>query len=76
MLTATKSVLNTLFLLFSAGGFAVVFYNDLLPEDYAFLSPMVLVVVYGLVVSRALRDCHDASLADHHIDSIYYLGFL
>ncbi|MFP4705548.1 MAG: hypothetical protein ACLFMV_12135 [Spirochaetaceae bacterium] len=76
MLTATKSVLNTLFLLFSAGGFAVVFYNDRLPEDYAFFAPMVLVVAYGLVVSRALRDCHDASLADHHTDSIYFLGFL
>lgn len=76
MLTATKSVLNVLFLVFSAAGFAVVFYNDRLPEDYAFLAPMVLVAVYGLVVSRALRDCHDQSLADHHTDSIYFLGFL
>lgn len=76
MLTATKSVLNVLFLVFSAAGFAVVFYNDRLPEEYAFLAPMVLVAVYGLVVSRALRDCHDQSLADHHTDSIYFLGFL
>lgn len=76
MLTATKSFLNVLFLLFSAAGFAVVFYNDRLPEDYAFLAPMVLVAVYGLVVSRSLRDCYDASLADHHTDSIYFLGFL
>jgi len=76
VLTATKSFLNVLFLLFSAAGFAVVFYNGRLPEDYAFLAPMVLVAVYGLVVSAALRGCHDASFAEHHTDSIYFLGFL
>ena len=76
MLSATKGFLNTLFLLFSTAGFIVVFANDALPEGYAFLTPLALVAVYGLIVSRALRDCHDASFADHQLDSIYFLGFL
>ncbi|MFO8064294.1 MAG: hypothetical protein R6V29_06620 [Spirochaetia bacterium] len=76
MLSATKSVLNMLFLIFSAAGFSVVFYHDHITSGYAFFLPIAFVAAYGVVVSSALRNCYDRSFADHHIDSIYFLGFL
>lgn len=76
MLTGTKSFLNVLFLMFSAAGFAVVFYSDQIESEQAFLLPMAFVAAYGLVLSQTLGSCKDRSFAEHHIDSIYFLGFL
>lgn len=72
--------LNALFLLACAGGFALVFFDgrfaaSVAPE-YRFFAPTVVVTLYALIVRLALRRCSDRSLAEHHVDSIYFLGFL
>lgn len=76
MLRATKTFLNMLFLVFAVLGFAAIGRNELLPEGYAPFLPVALVALYGLLVGRILRECRDRALADHHLDSIYFLGFL
>ena len=76
MLSATKTFLNMLFLLFTGGGFGAVFYTDSLPAEVALALPVGLVAGYALLVSVILANCEDRTLADHHIDAIYFLGFL
>ena len=76
MLRATKTFLNMLFLIFAVLGFAAIARSEQLPESYGAFLPVGLVAVYGLLVGWILRECRDRALADHHLDSIYFLGFL
>ncbi len=47
-----------------------------LTDSQALFLPAALVLLYGVVVAFATRRCGDFSLAEHHIDSVYFLGFL
>lgn len=76
MLRSTKSFLNFLFFLFSAGGGLVIFSENRFIPLAALLLPAGLVVVYAVLSGLLLRGCDDRSYAEHQIDSIYFLGFL
>ncbi|TVQ34850.1 MAG: hypothetical protein EA384_17045 [Spirochaetaceae bacterium] len=80
MLRATKTVLNAAFLVFAVGGFALIFFSrellQLVEMEVAFLAPTALVTAYALLVWRLLAHCYEQAFADHHLDSVYFLGFL
>ncbi|MBN2657357.1 MAG: hypothetical protein EH225_05300 [Calditrichaeota bacterium] len=72
----TKTFLNFLFFLVCAGGFAVIFFNERIEYQLAPLLPTFFIIFYGLIVSGAIKECNDFSLAEHLTDTIYYGGFL
>ncbi|TVR34681.1 MAG: hypothetical protein EA404_02120 [Spirochaetaceae bacterium] len=76
MLRTSKTVLNGAFLLFAVGGFALIFFDQQIDHQYLFFAPTALVMFYALLVHRLLANCYEQTLADHHIDSVYFLGFL
>ncbi|MFW6215237.1 MAG: hypothetical protein ACOC45_04745 [Alkalispirochaetaceae bacterium] len=76
MLRSTKSFLNLLFFIFAATGAGIIYMAGELTDGQALFIPVALVAVYGFLVQRLLQDCRDHALADHHLDSIYFLGFL
>ena len=80
MLRTTKTVLNVAFLLFAVAGFALIFFSrellQLVEMEVAFLAPTALVTSYAILVWILLAHCYEQAFADHHLDSIYFLGFL
>ena len=76
MLRSTKTFLNFLFLLFSVAGFAAIFYCEDIEYEFAFLIPTGLTMLYGLIIGGAVSRTYDYNLAEHQIDSIYFMGFL
>lgn len=76
MLTPTKTFLNSMFFLLAAAGFGLIFYDIALPNEVVFFLPVGLVAAYGLLITLLLRNSNDYTLAEHYLDSIYFLGFL
>ena len=76
MLRTTKTALNAAFVLFACAGFGLIFFDRLIEYRYIFFAPTALVMLYALLVHRLLGNCYEQPLADHHLDSIYFLGFL
>ncbi len=68
--------LSTMFLLFSAAGFLVIFNQDKFEAMASFLLPTGLVFIYGLIVKSSSSGFDNFDLAEHHTESIYFLGFL
>ncbi len=73
---ARKRALNGMFIITAAGGFGAIAASSEMAFDYAFFVPTGLVVLYAFLVGRLLDGCNEPNVADHHIDSIYFLGFL
>ena len=71
-----KRTLNALFIITAASGFAAIAASSEMTFDHAFFLPTTLVVLYALIVGRLLEGCNEPNVADHHLDSIYFLGFL
>lgn len=76
MLTPTKTFLNLLFVGAAGSGFAIIFFETALAARQELVLLVALVGAYALLVTRLLRGCVDRGLAEHHLDSIYFLGFL
>jgi len=76
VLTPTKTFLNLLFVAAAGSGFGMIFFETALAARQELLLLVALVAVYALLVTRLLRGCADRGLAEHHLDSIYFLGFL
>ncbi len=76
MANKKSQFLNTMFLLFSAAGFFIIFNQENLETMTAFLIPACLVFLYGLIVKSSTRRLNDFDLAEHYTESIYFLGFL
>lgn len=76
MLRSTKTFLNFLFPLFAAAGFAAIFFCEDIDYDFAFLIPTGLTALYGIVIGSVVSKAYDYDLAEHLIDSIYFMGFL
>jgi hypothetical protein len=76
VLSSQKTLLNLLFLAAAGGGFIGIFGDTALSLRGELLAIVGLIVVYGLLVSAMLRGCRDRSLAEHHLDAIYFLGFI
>lgn len=76
--------LNGLFLALGVLGFAIIFsdsFSDSLSDTagnpvMVYLGPTGVVLLYAAVVAAATRRWEDRVLAEHHIDSIYFMGFL
>lgn len=68
--------LNSVFLCAAAAGFAAtVVTTPGFIEGWEYV-PTSMVVLYAVVVHLMIRSCGDRSVAEHYIDTIYYLGFL
>jgi hypothetical protein len=76
MRRGTKTVLNLLYLLFAAGGFILIFYTGETGGNAVFLLPTAMIGVYGIIVMVSTSGSQEERSAEHHIDTIYYLGFL
>ncbi len=70
------SALNVLFLAAGAGGFALIYGGSGDTGSAALLGPTVVVVAYACLVRMGTKYLSDQALAEHHMDSIYFLGFL
>jgi len=68
--------MNFLFFLFSTSGFAAIFFNDSINHELAIFIPTGLTVLYGLIMGKVLSTSYDTGKVDHHIDTIYFMGFL
>ncbi len=73
-MSATRSRLSTLFLAAGTGGFVLIYEAG--SETIDLFAPALIVVVYAVLVRIGTRHMSDQPLAEHHIDSIYFLGFL
>jgi len=77
MSTATnRPATDTYFFLASAGGFIVIALTANFPGHLMNLLPAAIVLIYALYIRSEIMSCPDRSLAEHHADSIYFLGFL
>jgi hypothetical protein len=76
MINKKSQFLNKMFLLFALGGFILIFNQEKLEDLASFLLPMGIVFIYGLIVKSSSRGLNDFDLAEHHTESIYFLGFL
>lgn len=74
--------LNLLFAAVAVGGFVLIFWGEPIAAHYGvateaiFFAPMALVAAQALITALALRRTDDPVQADHHLDSIYFAGFL
>ena len=68
--------LSGFFFFAGIAGFLTIFYGEEMESSLAYFAPPVIVLVYALVVGALTKSCRDQALAEHHIDSIYFLGFL
>ncbi len=57
-------------------GFVLVFFAHEFVQEVVLLGPSLIVAVYAVVVWRGVRNSVDAEFQEHHIDSVYFLGFL
>ncbi|MDA3937809.1 MAG: hypothetical protein PF693_00675 [Spirochaetia bacterium] len=76
MINRKSRFLNRMFLLIAFAGFLIIFNQEKLDSRASFLIPMSLVFVYSLIVKSASNGLNDFDLAEHHTESIYFLGFL
>lgn len=72
----TKTFLNLLYLFFAAGGFILIFFTSTAAGEVVFLLPTAMIAAYGVIVMVSTSSSDEAPAAEHHIDTIYYLGFL
>ncbi len=83
MINRKSRFLNKIFLLIAFAGFLIIFNQEKLDSRASFLIPMSLVFVYALIVKSKLKGSYNSvpelvegELAEHHTESIYFLGFL
>jgi len=91
MINKKSQFLNKIFLLFALAGFLIIFNQEKLDETASFLIPAGIVFIYALIVKLKLRipdhsvpeqfdklsvSPVEGDLAEHHTESIYFLGFL
>ena len=76
MINKKSQFLNKMFLLFALGGFLLIFNQEKLEDLASFLLPMGIVFIYGLIVKTSSKRLDDFDLAEHHTESIYFMGFL
>lgn len=76
MINKKSQFLNKIFLLFALAGFLIIFNQEKLNSIASFLLPAGIVLIYGLIVKSLSRNLNDFDLAEHHTESIYFLGFL
>lgn len=48
----------------------------LIDSDLQFIVPPILVFVYAIIISQYLKENPASIVANHYIDSVYFLGFL
>lgn len=70
------STVNGLFVLFSIAGFVLIFAGETMEPPVAYFAPTAVVMLYALVVNSTVGKWEDRSLAEHHLDTIYFMGFL
>lgn len=75
-MTGNRSALNLLFLAAGVLGFVLIYGAAEGTGSPELLGPTVVVVGYALVVRIGTKRMSDQPLAEHHMDSIYFLGFL
>ncbi len=75
-MTGNRSALNLLFLAAGVFGFVLIYGANGEAGSPELLRPTVVVVGYALVVRIGTKRMSDQPLAEHHMDSIYFLGFL
>lgn len=71
-----NSGLDFFFLLAGVSGFIAIFFSEAATGNFVYLLPTLIILVYALAVGATLVHCEDRTLAEHHIDTIYFLGFL
>jgi len=71
-----KGFLNFIFALFAGTGIFLIIRIDALAGEYRFLYPSVLIGIHALWVGVLTRKMEDEAFAEHHLDSVYFLGFL
>lgn len=71
-----KTGLDTFFLFAGIAGFFTIFFSETAAGKVVYVLPTAIVLVYALAVGSNLTRCEDRTLAEHHIDTIYFLGFL
>jgi len=76
MINKKSRFLNKMFLFFSSVGFVLIFNQEKLNDVASFLLPAGVVFIYGLIVKSSSRGLNDFDLAEHHTESIYFMGFL
>ncbi len=76
MINKKSQFLNKMFLLFALAGFLLIFNQEKLDAVASFLFPAGIVFIYGLIVKSSSRGLNDFDLAEHHTESIYFMGFL
>jgi len=68
--------LTAWFVVSVVSGFVLVFFAHEFVQEVVLLGPSLIVAVYAVVVWRGVRNSVDAEFQEHHIDSVYFLGFL
>ncbi len=68
--------LDAFFLFVGTAGFLTIFFSETATGSVVYVLPTAIVLVYALAVGSILAQCEDRTLAEHHIDTIYFLGFL
>jgi len=91
MIHKKSQFLNKMFLLFAVAGFLIIFNQEKMDKTASFLIPAGIVFIYALIVKLKLRIPDysvpeqfdkpsvppvEGDLAEHHTESIYFLGFL
>jgi hypothetical protein len=76
MTNKKSQFLNKMFLFFASVGFILIFNQEKLVSVASFLLPAGIVLIYGLIVKASSRGLNDFDLAEHHTESIYFMGFL
>lgn len=71
-----NSGLDLFFLLAGVSGFVSIFFSESAANNSVYFLPTGIILIYALVVAGTLVHCEDRTLAEHHIDTIYFLGFL
>lgn len=71
-----KGFLNFLFVVAAGAGIFLIIRIDCLPGEYRFLYPVFVILVHGFFVGILTRKMEDEDFAGHHLDSVYFLGFL
>lgn len=68
--------IDTYFFAASASGFFVIAMTAYFPGRFVYILPALIVLTYALYIRAEILRCPDRALAEHHADSIYFLGFL
>jgi methyl-accepting chemotaxis protein len=68
--------LGAAFFLSTLAGALLIYFNGDINLDYALYLPTGVVALYAGIIALALPGIKDRDQAEHHIDSVYFLGFL